>query len=125
MHVTVEVGYQHHGVLCRKPFQDGFGDGGDVFDHPVVTGIQNGILGCNGNAFGLQGLAEGIIGADNGVAAKGALGMDVGIPEQSLGYTGQKGVGITELFKPVDAVGVYGSAKVYEYSINHPCNQFS
>ncbi len=107
-----------------------------MFYHLVVACIKDGILSgygytlglqvlCLQGNLGLQGLAEGIIGSDYRVAAKGALGMDVGIPKQRLGDTGHKSVGITELIKPVDAVGVYGSAKIYEYSLNHPYDQFS
>lgn len=91
MHVTVEVGYQHHGVLCRKPFQDGFGDGCDMFYYLVVACVKDGILRSYDNAVQLQvlclqgnldlkGLEERIIGFDDGVAAQGALGVDVGIP---------------------------------------------
>ncbi len=101
VHIAVEVGYQHHGVLCRKPFQDGFGDGGDMLYHLVVAGIKDGILRGYSNAvllqilclqgyLGLQGLAEGIIGADNGVAAKGSLVVDVSMSGQRLGGIGRE-----------------------------------
>ena len=102
----------------------------------VVACVKDGILSgygytlgmqvlCLQGNLGLQCLAECISRFDDGVAAQGALGVDVGIPQQRLGDIGHKGISITELIKPVDAVGVYGSAKVYEYSLNHPCVQFS
>ena len=49
MHIAVEVGHKNHWQL--NLFKDGFGDDGNVLDHLVVTGIQDGILRGYGDTF--------------------------------------------------------------------------